>query len=113
MGLTVSSSPNNTSNVPASHGQDGWGSGLGVHGGNGAYITRGAPREFGGYSDWYRATNATPPTYKDPQTGQLMASYNPNRRQIGRQGGQFENRKGNSFEPLRIMWFDNPHGTSW
>lgn len=110
MGLTLQASRDNTSNVPASHGQDGWGQGPGVHGDKG-YITSGRPREFGGYTDWYKAVTNTPPTYME--NGKKYASYNPNARQPGRLGDQFTNRKGSSFDPLPIRWLDDPHGNTW
>lgn len=112
MGLSLSANPNNTSTVDPSHGQGGYGMGPGANGGKISTLSNGpGAHNFGGYTDWYRATNATPPTYKDPQTGQLMASYNPNRRQIQGGGSQFENRKGNSPDLLRQIYIDNPHGS--
>lgn len=114
MGFSTSATPNNRSNVPASHGQMGYGTRPGQQGnrqsylgrqinpGKGGTVATGAnwqdpnslPEGFGGYTDWYNLTHGIP--VKNHRGDAISA-----------------NRKGSQWEPIRNIYIDDPHYNGW
>lgn len=111
MGVALQSAYRNTSNVPYSHGQDGYG--MGAHGylgdrtainsgPGGGKIVQGAnwqdpgslPDNFGGAGQWTMLANGRPIRKRFTDAQQAA-------------------RKGNSFDLLPYRYLDDPHGNQW